>query len=163
MSTQILLCGYFGCGNLGDDAILVGLSEAIADLDVKFTMLSGAPDETFRLYGMRSIPRRDLKQVQQAILESDYVVFPGGSIFQDVTSVRSAAYYNSLVRRAKKAGKKAAKKPAKKAAKKAKPAKKKAAPKKKGAAKKSAARKGAKKGGARKPARKGGKKGGRRR
>lgn len=106
MSIQILLCGYFGCGNLGDDSILVGLSESLTDLDVKFTMLSGAPDETFRLYGMRSIPRLDLKQVQQAIVESDYVVFPGGSIFQDVTSIRSAGYYNSLVRRAKKAGKK---------------------------------------------------------
>lgn len=106
MSTQILLCGYFGCGNLGDDAILVGLSESLADLDVKFTMLSGAPEETFRLYGMRSVPRMDLKQVQEAIVESDYVVFPGGSIFQDVTSVRSAGYYHSLISRAKKAHKK---------------------------------------------------------
>jgi len=106
VSTQILLCGYFGCGNLGDDSILVGLSESLVDLDVKFTMLSGAPDETFRLYGMRSVPRLDLKAVQEAIVESDYVVFPGGSIFQDVTSIRSAGYYNSLVQRAKKAGKK---------------------------------------------------------
>lgn len=106
MSTRILLCGYFGCGNLGDDAILVGLSESLADLDVEFTMLSGSPEETFRLYGMRSVPRMDLKAVQAAILESDYVVFPGGSIFQDVTSVRSAGYYNSLISRAKKAHKK---------------------------------------------------------
>lgn len=105
MTRNLLLCGYFGCGNLGDDAILVGISEALSDLDVKFTMLSGAPEETFRLYGMRSVPRLDLKAVQQAIVESDFVVFPGGSIFQDVTSVRSAAYYNSLIRRAKKAGK----------------------------------------------------------
>ncbi len=106
MSTQILLCGYFGCGNLGDDSILVGLSESLTDLDVKFTMLSGAPDETFRLYGMRSVPRLDLKMVQESILECDYVVFPGGSIFQDITSVRSAGYYHSLIQRAKKAGKK---------------------------------------------------------
>lgn len=106
MSTQILLCGYFGCGNLGDDAILVGLSESITDLDVKFTMLSGAPDETFRLYGMRSIPRLDLKRVRETIQEADYIVFPGGSIFQDVTSVRSAAYYNSIVKHAKKYRKK---------------------------------------------------------
>ena len=105
MTRNLLLCGYFGCGNLGDDAILVGISEALSDLDVKFTMLSGAPEETYRLYGMRSVPRLDLKAVQEAIVEADFVVFPGGSIFQDVTSVRSAAYYNSLVRRAKKAGK----------------------------------------------------------
>lgn len=106
MRTRILLCGYFGCGNLGDDAILVGLSEALSDLDLDFTMLSGSPEETFRVYGIRSIPRMDLKQVQEAIQETDYVVFPGGSIFQDVTSVRSAGYYNSLITRAKKAHKK---------------------------------------------------------
>jgi polysaccharide pyruvyl transferase CsaB len=106
VSIQILLVGYFGCGNLGDDSILIGLSESLVDLDVKFTMLSGAPDETFRLYGMRSVPRLDLKQVHQAIQEADYIVFPGGSIFQDVTSVRSAGYYSSIVKRAKKANKK---------------------------------------------------------
>ena len=106
MSIQVLLCGYFGCGNLGDDSILVGLSESLTDLDIKFTMLSGAPDETFRLYGMRSIPRLDLKRVRETIQEADYIVFPGGSIFQDVTSVRSAAYYNSIVKHAKKYNKK---------------------------------------------------------
>jgi polysaccharide pyruvyl transferase CsaB len=48
----------------------------------------------------------DLKRVQEAIEESDYVVFPGGSIFQDVTSVFSVKYYSDLVSDAKKAGKK---------------------------------------------------------
>lgn len=105
---NLLVAGYFGCGNLGDDAILAGLSEGLADAPVDFTVLSGAPEETFRVYGMRAIPRRDMKMVQNAIDSCDALVFPGGSIFQDVTSVRSCGYYSSLVQRAKKAKKKVA-------------------------------------------------------
>ncbi len=106
MSSNLLLAGYFGCGNLGDDAILMGLTEGLEREDVELTMLSGAPEESFRNYGIPSIARRDTRQLQSAIERCDLLVFPGGSVFQDVTSVRSPAYYADLVRRAKKAKKK---------------------------------------------------------
>lgn len=105
---RLLLAGYLGCGNLGDDAILVGFSEACANHNWDITVLSGMPEETFRLYGFRSVPRKDLRAVQEAIEACDALVFPGGSIFQDVTSVRSTAYYSNLIGRAKKARKKVA-------------------------------------------------------
>lgn len=108
MSTHLLLAGYFGCGNLGDDAILVGLTEGLRQDDVEFELLSGEPEITFRNYGIRSIPRKDFKAIAEAIQRCDVLAFPGGSVFQDVTSVRSCAYYAELVRRAKKAGKKVA-------------------------------------------------------
>lgn len=106
MSKNLLLAGYFGCGNLGDDAILVGLTEGLAGENVELEMLSGAPELTYRNYGIRSVPRKDLRQINEAIERCDILVFPGGSVFQDVTSARSAAYYGDLVRRAKKAKKK---------------------------------------------------------
>jgi len=68
--------------------------------------MSGAPEETFRYYGYRSIPRMDSGAYTTAIKESDALVFAGGSVFQDVTSVRSVVYYAGLVSKAKKAGKK---------------------------------------------------------
>lgn len=105
---NLLIAGYFGCGNLGDDAILAGMSEGLDQAPVDFTVLSGAPEETFRVYGMRAVQRKDLKAVQAAIEASDGVVFPGGSVFQDVTSVRSVGYYANLVSRAKRAKKKVA-------------------------------------------------------
>lgn len=107
MGANLLLAGYFGCGNLGDDAILLGFIEGVraANLNVSFTMLSGAPEETFRLYGIPSVPRRDLKAVDEAIKRNDILVFPGGSIFQDVTSIKSVGYYSTLISKAKKAGK----------------------------------------------------------
>ncbi len=105
MGAHLLLAGYFGCGNLGDDAILLGFIEGIKNLDIDLTMLSGAPEETYRYYGIRSVPRRDLKAVDEAMKHCDILVFPGGSIFQDVTSVASVHYYATLVSKAKKAGK----------------------------------------------------------
>jgi polysaccharide pyruvyl transferase CsaB len=105
LSSRLLLAGYLGCGNLGDDAILMGLSEGLRHEDFELSMLSGAPEETFRNYGIPSVPRRDLRAVQAAIERCDALVFPGGSVFQDVTSAASPAYYSTLVRKAKKAGK----------------------------------------------------------
>lgn len=98
---RVLLSGYLGSGNLGDDAILLGFIEALRDAPLDLTVLSGNPEETFRLYGLRSVQRRDNKAVDAAIAEHDAVVFPGGSIFQDATSVGSVAYYSRIVKRAK--------------------------------------------------------------
>jgi polysaccharide pyruvyl transferase CsaB len=69
-------------------------------------LLSGHPDETYRNYNISSVPRRDMKLVEAAIAKTDALVFPGGSIFQDVTSVASVKYYSSLVAMAKKSRKK---------------------------------------------------------
>jgi polysaccharide pyruvyl transferase CsaB len=101
---HLLLAGYFGSGNLGDDAILLGFVHNLGD-GFDITILSGAPEETYRNYGLRSVPRKDLKAVDEAIKKCDVLVFPGGSIFQDVTSLKSVAYYSQLVKKAKQAGK----------------------------------------------------------
>lgn len=102
---HLLLAGHFGCGNLGDDAIMLGFVQGL-NPDFELTLLSGAPESTFRLYYIRSVPRKDFRAVQTAVNECDAMVFCGGSLFQDVTSTRSVAYYAQLVKMAKKAGKK---------------------------------------------------------
>jgi polysaccharide pyruvyl transferase CsaB len=102
LGSHLLLAGYFGCGNLGDDAILMGLTNALQSDDVELTLLSGSPEATFRNYGIPSVGRKDLRRVEEAIARCDVLVFPGGSVFQDSTSVRSPAYYGQLVQRAKK-------------------------------------------------------------
>lgn len=103
---KLLLAGHFGCGNLGDDAIFMGLIFGLGDANYEFTILSGNPEETFRNYGIRSVNRMDFGVVEQELAKCDALVFPGGSVFQDVTSVRSVAYYSRIVKMAKKAGKK---------------------------------------------------------
>ncbi len=103
---NLLLAGYFGEGNLGDDAIMLGFVEGMKGAGCEFLAMSGAPEDTFRTHGLRAIPRRDMKQFEKSVKECDALVFPGGSIFQDVTSVKSVAYYQSLVKKAKSEGKK---------------------------------------------------------
>ena len=103
---KLLLAGYIGCGNLGDDAIAVGFMNAAHNGDFDLMMLSGSPDATYNNYKVHSIPRMDNGAVDKAIEACDVLVFPGGSIFQDVTSVRSVAYYSRLVKKAKSKNKK---------------------------------------------------------
>ncbi|RYI07421.1 MAG: hypothetical protein EON48_14545, partial [Acetobacteraceae bacterium] len=102
---RILLAGYLGSGNLGDDAIMAAFAETIGRYGVECSALSGNPEETYRLHHVAGVPRKDMAAVEKAIQAHDALVFPGGSIFQDVTSVRSVAYYAKLVEMAKKAKK----------------------------------------------------------
>jgi polysaccharide pyruvyl transferase CsaB len=98
---HLLLSGYFGSGNIGDDAILLGLVHGLGDTKHELTVLSGNPEETYRIYGLRAVQRKDMNSVKEAIDRCDALVYPGGSIFQDVTSFKSVAYYSQLVKWAK--------------------------------------------------------------
>jgi polysaccharide pyruvyl transferase CsaB len=102
---RIVLAGYIGCGNLGDDSVMIGVVDGLG-LGHDYLVLSGDPNDTFRHYAMHGVPRMNLKEVEAAIKESDALVFPGGSIFQDVTSVKSTIYYAGLIKMAKKHKKK---------------------------------------------------------
>ncbi|MEJ5171308.1 MAG: polysaccharide pyruvyl transferase CsaB [Fimbriimonadales bacterium] len=102
---RLLLAGYLGCGNLGDDAVMLGLIHGLRSGGHSFTVMSGAPDETYRVHGLPSIPRKSRAAFRKALGECDALVFPGGSIFQDATSLRSVFYYAGLVSEAKRAGK----------------------------------------------------------
>ena len=103
---NLLLAGYFGAGNLGDDAILLGFVQGLGNTKHNLTVMTGSPEETYRYYGLRGIDRRDSGAFKKAIEEADALVFPGGSIFQDSSSVQSVAYYGQLVKTAKAKGKK---------------------------------------------------------
>lgn len=105
--SRILLGGYLGCGNVGDDALLAGLLSALDKESPghHYEVLSGSPDIMRRKFNLQGVPRRDKKAVHEAIESCDVLIFPGGSIFQDVTSIGSPLYYKDLVIKAKKAGK----------------------------------------------------------
>jgi polysaccharide pyruvyl transferase CsaB len=103
---NILLAGYYGCGNIGDDAMWLALTQQFDPATVKWTVISGVPGKTHRLYGVNAVPRMDMGELKIAIRQADALVFAGGSIFQDATSQRSVLYYSQLVSAAKKASKK---------------------------------------------------------
>lgn len=102
---RLLLGGYFGCGNIGDDAILMGFVAGTQGMGHEMRVMAGSPERLMRNYGLQAIDRTDFKVIDAALEQADALVFPGGSLFQDVTSVRSVLYYEKLVKMAKAAKK----------------------------------------------------------
>ena len=97
---RVVMSGYYGFGNAGDDAILDSIQQAIraASDDVSVTVLSNDPELTRMQYGLNAIPRFRIWKVYQALREGDALLSGGGSLLQDTTSTRSLLYYLSVIR-----------------------------------------------------------------
>lgn len=93
---KVAAAGYFGYGNLGDEAILAGLSRELARAGSELTVLSGDPRGTRTLHGVPAVHRLSLAALG-ALRDCDVFVLGGGGLFQDATSIRSPLYYLSLV------------------------------------------------------------------
>jgi polysaccharide pyruvyl transferase CsaB len=93
---QAVLCGYYGKGNGGDEALLVSMLEMLPP-HVKPVVLSGNPLETRKSYGVKSYDRMNSGAVIRALRESQALILGGGSLFQDATSLRNSIYYGGLM------------------------------------------------------------------
>ena len=95
---RIVISGYYGFGNAGDEAVLAAILSALrARLPAsRMTVLSANPTQTRRLHSVHSIPRTGVGALR-ALAGADLFLSGGGSLFQDVTSARSAAYYLGLL------------------------------------------------------------------
>lgn len=104
VTTPVLLCGYYGEHNLGDDALLEAL---LAQLPPTAVPLVTAFDqeEISRRHGVDSVNRRSLGSVLSALRRCRALVLGGGSLLQDSTSIRSLIYYAALISAARLQGK----------------------------------------------------------
>ena len=95
--------GYFGCGNMGDDAILLGLLTFLSQTapDLRILALTGSPRYDRKRFCVSCVSRRNPLAILHALLRSDALLFGGGSLLQDATSKRSLLYYLSLIRLAR--------------------------------------------------------------
>ncbi|UCC69250.1 MAG: polysaccharide pyruvyl transferase CsaB [Armatimonadota bacterium] len=102
---RVLVSGYYGFGNAGDEAILAGLAEGFGEAapGVELTVLSGDPAATELEHGVRAAPR-GLASAYRLAREWDLLISGGGGLLQDVTSWRSPLYYLGLIRLAGAAG-----------------------------------------------------------
>lgn len=86
MPTLLLAGAPTGCWtNLGDEAILAGMIDELRAVieDVRFTVVTSSPPETYRAYGCDSVRFDDLPALAAAVADSDAVLLGGGSIFFD--------------------------------------------------------------------------------
>jgi polysaccharide pyruvyl transferase CsaB len=95
---RLLIVGYYGYRNWGDEAALMVLVEGLREVQgLQLAALSGDPLFTQQLTGIEAVPRTDLRQVRRAIGQSDALILGGGSLLQDATSLRSLLYYLLLI------------------------------------------------------------------
>lgn len=96
---KLLISGYYGFGNLGDEALLAGLVSRLEARGHHVTVLSGAPAKTRALHGVAAKHR--YRSVLPALAACDVLISGGGGLLQDKTSSRSLVYYLALLRIAK--------------------------------------------------------------
>ncbi|MBP5094092.1 MAG: polysaccharide pyruvyl transferase CsaB [Abditibacteriota bacterium] len=105
MSRKILLSGYYGFGNAGDEAVLSGILSSLSEaLDGDITVLSSNPAYTLEHHNVSAVHR--YKQLLPAVAGCDLLISGGGSLLQDATSKRSIYYYLAVLRLAQIMGKK---------------------------------------------------------
>lgn len=101
---KILMSGYYGFNNSGDEAILTTIYNNIQKMDrnVNITVLSKDPEETMAKYGFKDVVSRfDFFKVLSEIKKCDILLSGGGSLLQDTTSTRSLMYYLFIIEWAK--------------------------------------------------------------
>jgi polysaccharide pyruvyl transferase CsaB len=105
---RILISGYYGYGNVGDEAVLYSIINGIKGRlpDTNITVLSSSPESTRATYKVDAINRYSLFDILKHLFGCDIFISGGGSLFQDKTSSRSFIYYICLVWLAKALGKK---------------------------------------------------------
>jgi polysaccharide pyruvyl transferase CsaB len=104
---RVLISGYYGFGNLGDEALLDVIVTRLraAYPGGAIDVLSADPAATTARLHVESTPRADLGAVRRAIERADVVLSGGGGLLQNVTSLRSLVYYAGIVRSATRAQK----------------------------------------------------------
>ncbi|UFJ39137.1 polysaccharide pyruvyl transferase CsaB [Brevibacillus humidisoli] len=104
---RILISGYYGFNNAGDDVVLYGIITGLRreQPHISLSVLSNQPERTTSLFGIPAHNRWRLATILRELKRCDLLVMGGGTLMQDVTSPRSVLYYLGIVSIAKLLGK----------------------------------------------------------
>ena len=97
---NILISGYYGFGNLGDELLLEAILNDLRQVDPrgKVTVLSARPLETAKRFGVRAVCRTDPFALMGEMRRCDLLLSGGGTLLQDATSRQSLWYYLTVLR-----------------------------------------------------------------
>lgn len=103
---SIVICGAYGRGNAGDDAILEAIVQEMRALDPGRTIcvMSRRPKETRLVYRTNAMYTFNVFAVLRRFRKAALYINGGGTLMQDVTSTRSIWYYCYTLRAAKRLG-----------------------------------------------------------
>ncbi|MCG0277423.1 MAG: polysaccharide pyruvyl transferase CsaB [Thermanaeromonas sp.] len=96
---KVVISGYYGFGNLGDEAILYSMVQSLKNLDpgLEIVVLSHDPAGTEKILPVKAVDRWRLPEVVRTLRRADLLISGGGSLFQDTTSARSLLYYLGIL------------------------------------------------------------------
>lgn len=93
--TKYVVSGYIGFDNFGDEAIARVLTQNLKKNGAeKITLISSNPEKTAKLYDVNSV---GMFGFLKPIMDSDVLISGGGSLLQDVTSLKSLVYYLGII------------------------------------------------------------------
>ncbi len=97
--SKIVISGYYGFANAGDEAMLTAIIKSLRSTEpsVELTVISGNPEITAAQHKVASIHRFNPLEIFTAVKDCDLLLSGGGSLLQDVTSKRSLLYYLSIL------------------------------------------------------------------
>lgn len=108
---KFFICGYFGAGNLGDDAILIAEASSLKERikNATFDVLSFKPKKTKELLsdieGIDKIRKighgvkflfSDFLGIYKSIKKSDLIIIGGGGLFQNLYNNRMVLFFSTL-------------------------------------------------------------------
>jgi len=92
---SVLLSGYYGFDNTGDEAVLDAICDVLRQQlpGVPLVALSNNVEKTRTDHGIDAVNRWRFKELKSAIAQCGLFISGGGSLFQDVTSLKGLFYY----------------------------------------------------------------------
>jgi polysaccharide pyruvyl transferase CsaB len=95
--SRIVISGYYGFKNLGDEAILSCMVKEIkaARPETEITVISNDPFETEKMHQVKAIPENDFRMQAREVEKADLIVLGGGGLFQDHYPIRIFQFFES--------------------------------------------------------------------
>lgn len=106
LRSDVMISGYYGFGNMGDDSILDTICQRLRSEapSVRITALTHDPAVDSKRFGIRCIGRMNIFGILREMRRSRVLISGGGSLFQDSTSFKSLRYYAFIVNTARRLG-----------------------------------------------------------
>lgn len=103
---DVIISGYYGFQNIGDDAMLMSIINDLSKFnsETRMLILSCDPQATALQYNTDSVKRTSLLGIFRALRNSKVFLYGGGNLIQDDTSTRSLLFYLMTIWIAEKMG-----------------------------------------------------------
>lgn len=103
---EVLICGYYGYGNMGDENLLSIITREMRRVrpGIRITALSADPAKTREMHLVDAVYRFDIPRIMKMMKGAKLFLFGGGNLLQDKTSTRSLLYYTEMLRLAHRVG-----------------------------------------------------------